>query len=232
MKKNEKKKLVTATVAATKTQSSYPPVGGADALPTTGAPTAPIDENPVAVDPRKGARVLQAEVDVAENAANELRASTVFPQILSAHFGTAEEIADAINFAVQWYREAKAAADWGSYTQTQSNASWAYTLALIDRLRASFLAVVATDPAIEKELPKFTRLLSVRQTVAAKAAATRKKIASGEIVVNRPAKKPRKSTAASTTTTSPTTAPAPAVAAPVTPEPTPVVSSANGTVAH
>ena len=89
-------------------------------------------------------------MNVAENAARELRKSTAFPQILSTHFGTAEEIADALEFAVQWWGQAKAGALWASYTQTQSNRSWNYTLALIDRLRASFQAVAATDPSVRK----------------------------------------------------------------------------------
>jgi hypothetical protein len=214
MKNEKKKKVATATVAATKKPSSYPPVGGADALPSVGAPTPPINDNPVAVDPRKGMRVVQAEVNIAESAARELRASTVFPQILSAHFGSAEEIADAIEFAAQWYAQAKAGTTWSRYTQKNSNLSWNYALAMIDRLRASFQAVAATDPSIEKELPNFTRLLGVRQAIGAKGAVTRKK----------------KEKSAKTSTTA--TAPAPAEAAPVTPEPTPVVSSANGTVAH
>jgi hypothetical protein len=238
MKSTKKKSAASTVAAASSAPSSLSPVGGADALPPAGAPTPPVDDNPVAMDPRKGTRVLQAEVDLAENAASELRASTVFPQILSAHFGSAEEIANAIEFAVQWYAQAKAGANWGSYTQTQSNLAWAYTLALIERLRGSFLAVAATDLSIEKELPNFTQLLGARQVVAAKAVATKRKIKSGELVVNKAAKPPRKSTKASTKATSPAQALAPAPAeatpapaAPVTPEATPVVSSANGAAA-
>jgi hypothetical protein len=235
MKKKEKKSVATTVAATSSAPNSLPPVGGADALPTTTAPTPPVVDNPVAVDPRKGARVIQSEVDVAENAATELRASTVFPQILSAHFGTAEQIADAIEFAVQWYRQAQAGVSWGSYTQTQSNLAWGYTLALIDRLRASYQAVAATDPSIEKELPYFTRLLGVRNTVAAKAAVTRKKIESGELVVT---KRKRGSTKSSSAAQAPSPAPAEATpapsVAPVTPAATPVAAVANGAngVAH
>jgi hypothetical protein len=240
MKKKETHKGAATTVAAApSTTSSLPPVGGADALPSVGAPTPPHEDNPVAVDPRKGMRVIQAEVDVAANAASELRSSTMFPQVLSSHFGSAEEIADAIEFAARWYAEAVAGATWASYTQMQSNLSWNYALAMIDRLRAAFQAVAATDPAIEKELPNFTKLLGARQVVAAKGAATKRKIKSGEIVVNKAAKPPRKGTKSSTQATSTETAPATATAA-ATPAPTgtsvapgvtavtPVVNGVNG----
>jgi hypothetical protein len=235
-KKNETKSAV-SSVDTANAPSPLPPVGGADALPSVGAPTPPLNDNPVAVDTRKGTRVLQAEVNLAENAARELRASTTFAQALGAKLGTAEQIADAIDFAAQWYAQAQAGATWASYTQMQSNLAWNYALAMIDRMRAAFQAAAATDPAIEKELPNFTKLLGARQAVAAKAVATKRKIKSGEIVVNKSAKPPRKGTKVSTQETpapTQTPAPAPADAAPapvvVAPAPvvTPVTTGANG----
>jgi len=237
MKKKEKNESVATTVAATSSASSpLPPVGGADALPSVGAPTPPIHDNPVAVDARRGMRAIQAEVNVAENAARELRASTLFPQILAPKLGTAQQIADAIDFAAQWSAQAKAGATWGSYSQEQSNLAWNYTLAMIDRLRGAYQAAATTDPAIEKELPNFTKLLGVRQAVAAKAVATKRRIKSGELVVNKSAKPPRLGTKSSTKATSPAEAPSPAPAeatpapsvAPVTPAETPVAAGANG----
>ncbi|HEY2514087.1 MAG TPA: hypothetical protein VGI39_24640 [Polyangiaceae bacterium] len=235
-KKQQETSVASPARGAAKATSSnpLPPIGGADALPSLGAPTPPREDNPVAVDARKGVRVYQGEVDVAESAARELRASTMFPGILSSHFGTAEQIADTIDFAAQWYVEAAAAATWASYTRMQSNLAWNYALAMIDRLRVAYQAVAATDPAIEKELPNFTKLLAVRQIVAAKAVATKRKIKSGEIVVNKSAKPKRLGTQTSTNATSaaPAPAPAPAAAAPapatVAPEATPVANGANG----
>ena len=229
MKKTQTKKIAATTVAAaSSTSSPLPPVGGADALPSVGAPTPPIHDNPVAVDARRGLRAYQAEVNVAENAARELRSSTLFPQALSPKLGTAQQIADAIDFAAQWSAQAKAGATWGSYSQEQSNLAWAYTLAMIDRLRAGFQAVASADPAIEKEMPNFTQLLNARKVVAQKAVSTKRKIASGEIVVNKAAKPPRKSTKVSAkakqTATAATPAPAPVEASPA---PAPV-SQANG----
>jgi hypothetical protein len=183
------------------------------------------------VDARKGTRVLQGEVDVAENAAKELRASTTFSELLSAKLGTAESIANALDFSVAWYREAQAGTTWNAYGRKQSNLSWAYTLAMIDRLRAGFQAVAATDPAIEKELPNFTKLLNVRSVVAQKAVVTKRKIASGEIVVNKAAKPPRKGTKVSTKAAKTATAPAPApspVEASTTPPPAPQALATNG----
>ena len=243
MKKNVKKKSVAATVAVTSsTASPLPPVGGADALPSVGAPTPPIHDNPVAVDARKGMRAIQAEVNIAENAARELRSSTLFPQALSPKLGTAQQIADAIDFAAQWYAQAKAGAAWSRYTQGESNLAWNYALAMIDRLRGAYQAAAATDPSIEQELPNFTKLLAVRQVVAAKGAATKRRIKSGELVVNRSAKPPRLGTKSSTKATSPAQAPSPAPAeatptpsvAPVTPAETSVPAVANGAngVAH
>jgi hypothetical protein len=200
MKKKESKSVATPK-AATSTSSSLAsltPVGGADALPSVGAPTPPTNDNPVPTNTRKGLRAFAGEVDVAENAARELRASTLFSQVLSAKLGTAEQIADAIDFAAQWDAENKAGATWSRYTQEQSNLAWNYALAIIDRLRGAFQAVAATDPAIEKELPNFTKLLAVRQTVAAKAVATKRRIKSGELVVHKPGKTPATSTTAST----------------------------------
>jgi hypothetical protein len=213
MKKKQTKKSAATTVAAAQSApSSLPPIGGADALPSIEAPTPPIDDNPVAMDPRSGTRVLQAQVDVAANAAKELRSSALFPEVLTSRLGSAESIADALDFAAQWYAQAKAGATWASYTQMQSNLAWNYALAMIDRLRAAFQAVAATDPAIEKELPNFTKLLSARQAVAAKAVATKRKIKSGEIVVNKSAKPPRKGTTSSKQATSTEAAPAAASA--------------------
>jgi hypothetical protein len=244
MKKTEKKEHEATTVAVTSSATGpLPPVGGADALPSVGAPTPPIDDNPVTVETRRGMRALQSEVDVAENAARELRASTLFPQILGSKLGTADQIADAIDFAAQWSAQAKAGATWAGYTQEQSNLAWNYTLAMIDRLRAAYQAAEATDPAIEKELPNFTKLLGVRQVVAAKGAVTKRKIKSGELVVNKSAKPPRKGTKSSTKATSAAAdAPSPASAeatstppvAPVTIAATPVPAVANGAngVAH
>ncbi|MGO8997792.1 MAG: hypothetical protein ACLQVI_31120 [Polyangiaceae bacterium] len=214
--------------AANSATSPLTPVGGADPLPSTGAPTPPVEDNPVAVDPRKGLRAIQGEVDVAANAANELRSSTTFSELLSARLGTADSIANALEFAVAWYREAQAGTTWNSYAREQSNLAWAYTLAMIDRLRAGFQAVASADPAIEKEMPNFTQLLNARKVVAQKAVSTKRKIASGEIVVNKAAKPPRKSTKVSAkakqTATAATPAPAPVEASPA---PAPV-SQANG----
>ncbi len=234
-RKPEKKKIATSTVAAaSSTSSPLPPVGGADALPSVGAPTPPPNDNPVAVDPHK--RVFQAEADVAENAASELRTSTLFPQILGTKLGTAQSIADAIDFAAQWDAQAKTGATWGTYTQEQSSLAWNYALAILDRVRGTYQAAAETDPAIEQELPNFTKLLAVRQAVALKGVATRRKIKSGEIVVNKSAKPPRKGTKTSTNATSAAPAPVPApavtapapVVAPVAPEVTPVTPVANG----
>ena len=241
--KTEKTKIAATTVAAaSSTSSPLPPVGGADALPSVGAPTPPSDDNPVAMVPRKGLRVYQAEVDVAENAARELRASTLFPQILGTKLGTAQSIADAIDFAAQWEAQAKTGATWGGYAQEQSSLAWNYALAILDRVRGSYQTAAATDPAIEQELPNFTKLLSVRQAAALKGAATKRKIKSGELVVNKSAKPPRKSTRSSTKATSAAPAPAPApaeaapapVVAPAAPAVTPVTPGVNGAngVAH
>jgi len=236
-KKMETKSAAPSVDAASSTPSPLPPVGGADALPSVGAPTPPINDNPVAVDARKGMRALQAEVNLAENAARELRASTTFSQILGTKLGTAEQIADAIDFAAQWSAQAKAGATWAGYTQMQSNLAWNYALAMIDRLRSAFQAAAAADPSIEKELPNFTKLLGVRKIVAAKGAVTKRKIQSGEITVNKAAKPPRKGTKVSTKQVpapTQTPAPAPADAAPapvvVAPAPvvTPVTTGANG----
>jgi hypothetical protein len=228
--------------ATTATSATLPltPVGGADPLPATGAPTPPVASNPVASDPRKGTRVLRGEVDVAENAANELRASTTFSQLLSAKLGTADEIANALAFAVAWYREAQSGAAWSSYARTESNLSWNYALAMIDRLRAGFQAVASTDPGIAKEMPYFTQLLGARTAVANKGVSTKRKIASGEIVVNKSAKPPRKSTKGSTKATATAAAPAPApVEASPAPSPapqtngvTPVVNGAAPSASH
>jgi hypothetical protein len=206
-------------------------------LPSVGAPTPPIDDNPVAVVPRKGLRAFQAEVDIAAAAASELRTSTLFPQILGAKLGTAQQIANAIDFAVQWDAQANTGATWNKYTQRQSSLAWNYALAMIDRLRAGFQAAAATDPAVDQELPNFTKLLAVRQVVAAKGVATKRKIASGEIVVTKATKRSRKGTTASTSATSAAQAAAPATAeatptapaaAPVAAAVTPVTANANG----
>ena len=186
----------TATVATSAT-SPLTPVGGADPLPSTGAPTPPVEDNPVAADPRKGLHAIQGEVDVAEKAAEELRSSTTFSELLSARLGTADSIANALEFAVAWYREAQAGATWNSYAKGQSNLAWNFALAMIDRLRGGFQAVTAADPAIVKEMPNFTQLLGARQIAAQKGAVTKRKIKSGELVVNKAAKPPRKGTTAS-----------------------------------
>ena len=220
-----KKSHVAAAPIGTSANGATPPltpIGGADPLPVTGAPTPPATSNPVAPDPRKGTRVIQGEMDVAEKAADELRSSTTFSELLSAKLGTADEIANALSFAVAWYREAQAGTTWSNYARTESNLAWAYALAMIVRLRAGFQAVAATDPAIAKEMPNFTQLLNARKAVAEKAVSTKRKIASGEIVVNKAAKPPRKGTTASAKAvgTAKATAPAPApVEAPLAPTP-------------
>jgi hypothetical protein len=220
-KQNESEKESGATsVAATPPSRPLPPVGGADVLPSVGAPTPPVDDNPVRPDARKGTRAYAAEVDVAESAARELRASTSFSQILGPKLGTAQQIADAIDFAVQWDAQNKAGAVWKRYTQEQSNLAWSYALAMIDRLRGTFQAVSATDPAVEKEFSNFTKLLAVRHAVAVKGAATKRRIKSGEIVVNKAAKEPPASTKSSSSevpaaTPAPLPAPAGTVPAPV-----------------
>jgi hypothetical protein len=208
---------------------SLSPVGGANQLPETGAPTPPIKGDPVAPAARKGLRVLQGETDVAENAARELRDSTTFDTLVNPNLGTAEQIANALLFAVAWYREAKAGATWAVYSQAQSNLAWAYTLAMIERLRATFQAVAATDPTIEKEMPNFTQLLNVRKGVAQKGVVTKKKIARGEIVVNKPAKASRKGATASSAATA--SAPAEATASPSAPAATGAAPAAVGTTA-
>jgi hypothetical protein len=193
MKKHtEEERSAATTVAAAPTIP--PPVGGADALPSIGAPTPPIRDNPVTVSTRKGMRAIAAEVNLAENAARELRASALFSQVLGPRLGTAQQIADAIDFAAQWGAQNKAGATWSRYTQGQSNLAWNYALAMVDRLRDAFQAAVAMDPAIEKELPNFTKLLAVRQDVAAKGVVTKKRIKSGELVVKKRAKPPAKAT--------------------------------------
>ena len=229
--KSKKAQNAAAPIGTVVTRAPSPltPIGGADPLPSTMAPTPPVEDNPVAVDPRKGRRVLQSEVDVAENAAKELLSSTTFPQLLSAKLGTADAIANALAFSVAWYREAQAGETWSTYAREQSNLSWGFTLAMLDRLRRGFQAVAAADPAIEKEMPNFAQLLNARKAVAAKAVETRRKIASGEIVVNKQAKPPRKGTRGSTKATQTATAAAPAPS-PVeaSPAPTPAAPGANG----
>ena len=208
---------VTPAAATTTSSSPLPPVGGADALPSAGAPTPPVNDNPAPVNTRKGMRAFAAEVNVAESAVRELRISTLFSEALGAKLGTAQQVADAIEFAVEWDTENKAAHTWSGYTQEQANLGWNYALAILDRLRSAFQAAAATDPAIEKELPNFTKLLGVRRNVALKGAATKRKIKSGEIVVNSAVRRPRPSTESSTQ-----------AAPPAAPTATPVATVANG----
>jgi hypothetical protein len=217
-----KRAPVAAAPVGTKASSApspLTPIGGADPLPATGAPTPPATGSAVPPSPRKGLRAYQGEVDVAESAARELRSSTTFPPLLSAHFGSANEIANALEFAVAWYREVQTGTTWNDYAKEQSAFAWGYTLAMIDRMRATFQAVAATDPTIVKELPNFTRLLNVRSAVALKGVETRRKIASGEIVVNKQAKPPRKGikVSAKATATAETPAPSPVEAPPAPP---------------
>jgi hypothetical protein len=225
MKTTQKEKTATRMAAANSTSSSLPPLGGADALPSVGAPTPPANDNPVAVSTRKGLHALQAEMNVAENAAKELRSSTLFSQILGPKLGTAQQIADAIDFAAQWYAQAQSGATWASYAQKESNLSWNYAQAMIDRVRVAYQAAAAADPAIDKELPNFAKLLGARQAVSARGAETKRRIKSGEIVVNKPVRAPRNGTKTSTSATSAAVAPA----APVVTSVTPVANGGNGT---
>jgi hypothetical protein len=228
--KSKKAPVAAAPVGtkATSAPSPLTPVGGAAPLPATGAPTPPAAGSPVPSSAPPKVRVLQGEVDVAESAARELRSSTTFPPLLSAHFGSANEIANALEFAVSWYREVQTGTTWNDYAKEQSAFAWGYTLTLIERLRATFQAVAAADPAIVKELPNFVRLLDVKSAVALKGVETKRKIASGEIVVNKQAKPPRKGTKASTRAKQTATATAPAPSPVEAPAPTPAAPGANG----
>ena len=158
----------------------------------------------------------------------------MFAQILSVRSWVPRSRSpNAIEFAAQWYAQAKAGATWASYTQTQSNLSWNYVLAMIDRLRVAFQAVAATDPAIEKELPNFTKLLGARQAVAAKAVGDEAEDQERRDRGEQGGEPPRKGTKSSTQAT-PTQAPAGSGRggaggrAPGAPAVTPVASSANG----
>lgn len=154
---------------------TIPPVGGAHALPEVGAPTPPADASPVV---RNKGRYLvkahRAQLDVALEAAGELRKSTHFPQIFGARFAVAGDVADALEFAARWSREAKAAAAWASYARQQSELAWDYTNGVLEKLRPPFLAASGGDSSLGNELHAFARLLQVRSEAAKRAAVTRK----------------------------------------------------------
>lgn len=153
--------------------ATLPPVGDAHALPEVGAPTPPPNVSPV---DRKGGRRLKAyraQLDVALEAAAELRRSTLFPLVFGSRYAVAEDVANAVEFAARWSREARAAKAWASYASLQSELAWNFVHALLKKLRAPFSAAAASDSSLANELHAFARLLTARSDAAKRAAAKR-----------------------------------------------------------
>jgi hypothetical protein len=153
---------------------ALPPIGGAHALPEVGAPTPPADGVPVVRD--KGRRLIKAhraQLDVALEAADELRKSTHFADVFGARYAVAHDVANAVEFATRWSREAQAAKAWASYTTQQAELAWDFTNVLLEKLRAPFLAASGGDSAFAKELHAFARLLTARSDSAKRGAAKR-----------------------------------------------------------
>lgn len=171
----ENKVTIMKTQSNRKSKSAHKlaPVGGASPLPMSGAPTPPADGKPRA----RGTRYLRpqkAQVDAGLDAARELRASKGFANIIGPGLAVPHELADAIEFAVGWNREAKASRAWQLHANTQSVLAWDYVLGVLEKLRAPLLAGQGSDSALEKEFHAFTRLITARSDSANRAVATRR----------------------------------------------------------
>jgi hypothetical protein len=138
-------------------------VGGADPLPAAGAPSSPPDQK--ALPRREARRILRprkAQLDVAPEAARELRESKSFSEFILPRIARPAELADAIEFASAWNREARASQAWSTYAGAQSALAWDGLLTALAKVRAPLVAAQGADSALEKELHAFARLVTAK----------------------------------------------------------------------
>lgn len=155
------------------TGSSLRPVGGAAALPKTVVPTPPAEVG-TAPKPRNLSPVTRVHLDVAPEAARELRASTTFSTVIGPRVAHAAALADAIDFAFEWNRHVKAAEAWQTYAMQQSRLAWNYVIAQLDAVRGPLLDAEASDPTVLQELGAFMRLVTARADASRRAVETRR----------------------------------------------------------
>ncbi len=210
---NKKKNLRSSTLHTLR------PVGGAAPLPTAMVPTPP-EEVGAASKARSLSPVTRVHLDVAPEAARELRASTSFSAVVGSRVAHAGMLADAIDFAFAWSRHAKAAEAWQAYATQQSRFAWDYVIAQLDVVRSPLLAAEATDPTIGQELGAFMRLVSARADASRRAVATRRT----RKRLKAPAPQPGASSSTSPSATaspSPSPSPSPSATLPTTTAPRP-----------
>ena len=83
--------------------SALTPLGGAQALPAVGAPTPPSDA--LSVGPSRGKAPPSTLMVHADGAAQEVRGSPRYLQVLGSYAPPAKQVADALEFASQWYAQ-------------------------------------------------------------------------------------------------------------------------------
>jgi hypothetical protein len=146
--------------------------GGADVVPTDGAPAPPTGFAPQKLG--RGSRPCKAVVQAAPQAAEELRTATTYESTFGSLAPSAAPLADAITFAASWSAQRASAEAWRTYTRQQEDLAWRYALGKLDALRPSYVAATSLDPTVTSQFSKVTQLFAPRSEAASKAAVSRK----------------------------------------------------------
>ncbi len=153
---------------------SFTPVGGAEALPTVGAPLAPVDQGPVERLSGRRLRPRKTQRDQAATAAAELRTSTTFAQHFGAKVPPPATIANNLAFAAAWAAEVAAAEAWLKHARHQASLAWDYTLGQLEKIRTPLAAASELDPSFVAEFPAFSNIVTARSESAKRGSITRK----------------------------------------------------------
>ncbi len=185
---NPKKMTADPAVPAPAPPTPVSPVPSTPPDPAT-VPKPPQGFIPPNLSDFRGYRPQKAELATTPDAILELRSFQDYADVFGKTAPPADQVIGALDLAYQWTQVLDPSQAWLVYTKAMDAMTWKSALVLLESLKAPFKLAVLHDPTLASRYPALVRLLSANKVTARKGVSTKKKIAHGDPVKSKAAKR-------------------------------------------
>jgi hypothetical protein len=114
------------------------------------------------------------QVNAAPAAAGELRASTTYAALFGQRVPDKDMLANGLDFASSWSREATRAKLWLAYAKSQANLAWDFVLRECDALKDPLVYASGRDGSVATDLSSLLTVVTARSESSRKGGVTKK----------------------------------------------------------
>ncbi len=174
----------TVTGVATPTAPATPssPVATPTTPPVVDIPAVPAGYTPVKLADYRGYHPRTAQLNAAPNAAREIASGATYASTFGPAMPAAATFATVLNDADGWTELRLELEAFLEYVKSEEAVAWKAALTQMEKARAVYVVVAASNPQVAVQFPFLARLMDAASVAVRKGATTRKENAKSKAV--------------------------------------------------